>query len=213
MFAHILASFTEGEASSLGVLREHSALMRHRRPSFGGVQLEPRGGKCRWFHGLYSRVVLTKLRIPGTSTLCPLALGPGFYIMWGLFLEKQIRSSRWFYVRELRKPSTCLINISRFLPDSVQVFCCPESHFWILGWISDCDLRFQYHMPSSTSVFALKWSAYVRFPFQGRDCLITLYTSDTQWDVCQSYIPTVGPGAVGTGIWHGLRAWCPGEPS
>lgn len=47
MFAHIPASFTEGEASSLGVLREHSALIRHQRPSFGDVWLEPRGGKWR----------------------------------------------------------------------------------------------------------------------------------------------------------------------
>ena len=47
MFAHIPASFTEGEASSLGVLREHSALIRHQRPSFGDVWLEPRGGKWK----------------------------------------------------------------------------------------------------------------------------------------------------------------------
>lgn len=47
----------------------------------------------RWFPGSHPGVVWTP-----DETLCPVALGPGFYII-GLFLEKQIRNWEWYYVR------------------------------------------------------------------------------------------------------------------
>lgn len=176
--------------------------MRCQRLSLGDMWMESRGGQwgCKLHQaGDFMDCILewsSPLRIPGTSMLCPVALGPGFYII-GLFLEKQITSWRWYYVRELRKPPTCL-NISNFLQDTVQVFCCPKSHFWILGWISDP----QHHMPSSTHDIVLKWCAYVQFPFQGRDCLITPCIPDTwhrAWS-CRYLISMESDVGLGLGI-------------
>lgn len=90
---------------------------------------------------------------------------------------------------ELRKPSTYLINISNLFQDSVQILCYSEIHFSTPGWISDHNLSFQYHMPPSANDTALKWSAYVQYPFQGRVSVLL---------PCPSLVHSAGPGAVGT---------------
>lgn len=145
------------------MLREHCAPMKCWRLSIqtrgwrAGRETVGVASSSRWFSGLS-----WPPPIPGTGTLCPMAWGPGFLYHW-LFWAKHIIIWRWSSVRELKKPSTCLINIFNFLQGSGQGLCCPESPFRALDRSSDPGLSFQHRVRPSTHAIAWKWSAVSDF--------------------------------------------------
>lgn len=175
------------------MLREHCAPMKCWRLSIQNTWMKNRAGDCgcSFLKQVIPWIVLGwswPPTIPGTRTLCPMAWRPGFLYHW-LFWAKHIIIWRWSSVGELKKPSTCLINIFHFLWGSVQGLCCPESHFQALDWGSDPGLSFQHRVLPSTHAITWKWSASAWFPFQGRH-LVSV--------PCAFLAQGAGPGTVGT---------------